>query len=83
NNNKMLAYLGLSLSVVKQSHMFYISNDLNLTSHKILSAIYRRIQQLRFEADSKEFNGALFINLFAFRGSVDLVRNYYYLRFVF
>ncbi len=77
NNNKMRAYLGLSLSVVKQSHIFYILNDLNLTRHKILSAIYRRIQQLRFEVDSKEFDGALFINLFAFRGSVDLGRNYY------
>ncbi|WP_036433177.1 hypothetical protein [Mycoplasmopsis agalactiae] len=81
NNNKMCAYLGLNFDVVKQSHILHLANDLNFTRQKILSSIYRRVQQLRFEVDSKEFDNALFINLFAFRGSVDLVRNYYSLTY--
>ncbi|MCE6090541.1 HNH endonuclease [Mycoplasmopsis agalactiae] len=77
NNNKMCAYLELNFNIVNQSHVVYLINDLNYTRQKILSSIYRRIQQLRFEVNSKEFDNALFLNLFAFRGSVDLVRNYY------
>lgn len=77
-NNKLISeYTGLEFDYSGQTHTCRLVNDLKYSRINYLNHVYRLIQQARFCYTESEFEEALFMGLFAFRGSIDMNRKLY------
>ena len=77
NNILMSEYTSINMSFKERIHYVLIENDLNIDREVFLHNIFKRIQQLRLHVEQNQFEKALYLGLFAFRGSADLSLNFY------
>lgn len=75
NNKLMSEYTDLDFQIHGSQHFFRLENDLQINRHDFLNQVYRKIEQSRFNCSDDEFQEALYMGLFTFRGSMDLNRN--------
>lgn len=75
NNQLMSEYTELDFVIHGTQHFFRLENDLQINRHEFLNEVYRKIEQSRFNCSDDEFQEALYMGLFTFRGSMDLNRN--------
>lgn len=75
NNKLMSEYTDLDFQIHGSQHFFRLENDLQINRHDFLNQVYRKIEQSRFNFSDDEFQEALYMGLFTFRGSMDLNRN--------
>lgn len=77
NNTLMSNYTSMNFDYNNSTHRARIINDLKLSREELLNEIYRTIQQTKFIYEEDDFEEALYMGLFAFRGSIDLNRFLY------